>query len=462
MKKIGIVLGCIILLIAGILFVYSNKVLSENVIHSNIYIEDVYVGDLTPDDATKILEEKYNQGNITFTHQGNHWRYNLEELGYRYDIEKAVQEAYNIGRNKDIFSNVLRIFLSDRGYKETIPMDRKENFEAFYAVFDELEKSVNVDPVDAQILIESTIAVINGKKGIKVDRELLSEQVKQYLKNSDGQSISIPVKEENEKITASYLRQINGVIGEYHTTFNNRIPGRNHNIRLAASRIDHVLLNPGEVFSFNEKNGEISVASGYVDAPVIVKGELQEGIGGGVCQVSSTLYNSVLLSDLKIVERRNHSIPSGYVPIGRDATIFGNIIDFKFMNDKDYPIYIRSYVQGNTVKVLIYGDTGKHPKVSLTSTIVEVIPKKIQKIDDPSLPTGKEEIKTPGRDGIKSVTSIVINGVSKVISKDHYPMAVEVVRVGTGTSIEEPLLEGNSPNPGTFIPELNVFEPMNP
>lgn len=462
MKKVLIMSALIIFVLGTVFGLYANKVLDETVIYPNVYVEDVDLGGLNPNDASKLLEKKYDTGSIVFSYQSSRRIYDLKQLGYEYDIDKAVQEAFNIGREKDIFSNVLKVFLLERGYSERVGIDKKEKFDSFEKVFDELEQSINIEPVDAQIIIESAISVIEGKKGRKVDRAVLSERVKKYLENPDSLSVEVPVLEEDEKIKADYLRQINGIIGEYHTTFNNRILGRNHNIRLAASRIDHVLLHPGEVFSFNEKNGEISVASGYVDAPVIVKGELQEGVGGGVCQVSSTLYNSVLLSDLKIVERRNHSIPSGYVPVGRDATVFGNIIDFKFENDKEYPIYIRSYVQGNTVKVIIYGDVNRHPKVTLTSTVSEVIPKTIQKINDPTLPLGKEEIEKPGRDGLRSVTRVTVNGVTRIVSKDHYPMAPETIRIGTGPAkMESPLLEPGK-DPSVFVPELNIFEPINP
>lgn len=462
MKKAFIILAFIIALLGVGFALYANKVLSETTIYSNVYVEDINLGGLSISDASKLLTTKYDTGSISFAYHSSHRMYDLKRLGYEYDIDQSVQEAFNIGRDRDIFSNVLQVFLLERGYSQHVTIDKKENFAAFEKVFDELEQSINIEPVDAQIIIESTISVIEGKKGRKVDRAALSQKVKKYLENPDSSPIEVPVIEEDEKIKADYLRQINGIIGEYHTTFNNRILGRNHNIRLAASRIDHVLLQPGEVFSFNEKNGEISVAAGYVDAPVIVKGELQEGVGGGVCQVTSTLYNSVLLSDLKIVERKSHSIPSGYVPVGRDATIFGNIIDFKFANDKEYPIYIRSYVHGNTVKVIIYGDVNRHPKVSLTSTVSEVIPKTIQKINDATLPLGKEEIEKPGRDGIKSVTHLTVNGVTRIVSKDHYPMAPETIRIGTGPAeMQSPLLQPDK-DPSVFVPELNIFEPINP
>lgn len=102
------------------------------------------------------------------------------------------------------------------------------------------------------------------------------------------------------------------------------------------------------------------MAAGYKNAPVIVKGELQEGVGGGVCQVSTTLYNSVLYAGLDVVQRRAHSIPSSYVSIGRDAAVAYGSLDFVFRNSHDYPVYIKAFVSGNKVTARIYGDTTKH------------------------------------------------------------------------------------------------------
>ena len=106
---------------------------------------------------------------------------------------------------------------------------------------------------------------------------------------------------------------------------------------------------PGESFSYNEHTGTRTISNGYKNAPVIVQGVVQEGIGGGVCQVSSTLYNAVLYAGLEIESIKNHSIPSSYVPKGRDATVSGGAIDFIFKNNLKYPVYIKNSVYGNTL-----------------------------------------------------------------------------------------------------------------
>ena len=161
--------------------------------------------------------------------------------------------------------------------------------------------------------------------------------------------IEVPVKVTQASVKREQLSSINGIIGEFTTTFNAKVAGRSTNIRLASSKVDSVLLMPGQEFSFNNATGKITLAAGYKNAPVIVKGELQEGVGGGVCQVSTTLYNSVLYAGLDVVQRRAHSIPSSYVSIGRDAAVAYGSYDFKFRNNSGHDIKITCSTDGKNV-----------------------------------------------------------------------------------------------------------------
>jgi len=162
-------------------------------------------------------------------------------------------------------------------------------------------------------------------------------------------------------------------MGTYSTKFNSSQKERSYNISLSSNAIDGTILLPGDVFSFNEIVGPRSTSAGYKTAPVIFEGELVDGIGGGVCQVSSTIYNSVLKSQLGVVERVNHSIPSTYVPKGLDATVAYGFLDFKFKNTTDFPIYIESFVNKNILTVNIYGHQTNNREVKLISKVDNVI-----------------------------------------------------------------------------------------
>ncbi|MHB8072805.1 cell wall-binding repeat-containing protein [Desulfosporosinus fructosivorans] len=149
-----------------------------------------------------------------------------------------------------------------------------------------------------------------------------------------------------------------GPIAQYSTRFDSTQVNRTENIRLAAKALDGKLLAPGERFSFNNSVGERIAEAGYKEALIIEGNTFTPGLGGGVCQVSSTLYNVVLLADLEILERHSHSLPVNYVPPGRDATVSFPILDFKFKNSTDAYLLIRSFVDGNTLTFQLYKKEG--------------------------------------------------------------------------------------------------------
>ena len=250
------------------------------------------------------------------------------------------------------------------------------------------------------------------------------------------EDIVIPVEDVMPIVTSNLLSRINGIIGEFSTSFKGSSKNRIENIKLSANAISNKLVLPGEEFSYNKATGPRTAESGYRAANVIIGGELTPDIGGGVCQTSTTLYNALLRADLTIVERHNHSIPVGYVPIGQDAAVAYGYLDLKFKNNFDFPVFIYSKVVGDRVYVYIYGDkNSKDYTIKVSSQIVETIQPKTQTIIDPSLEPGESIVIQKGRTGYKVVTykSKVKDG--KVISKeqistDHYRKKDYIYKTG--------------------------------
>ena len=145
------------------------------------------------------------------------------------------------------------------------------------------------------------------------------------------------------------------MISSYSTKYSTRNKDRTTNLRLAAEKIDGTVLMPGEEFSYNKVVGERTIAAGYKEAPIYQDGQVVDGLGGGICQISTTLYNAVLYANLEILERRNHQFVPSYVPAGRDATVVYGAIDFRFKNSRSYPIKIKCSVSGGIAKFEIYG-----------------------------------------------------------------------------------------------------------
>ncbi len=202
--------------------------------------------------------------------------------------------------------------------------------------------------------------------------------------------------------------------------------GRTNNLKLASSKIDGYVLMPGETFSYNEVVGPRTVEAGFQTAGVYSGGKEVEGLGGGICQISSTLYNIVIKSNLEIVQRENHVFLPGYLPAGQDATVVWGAIDFKFKNTRNYPVKILSTVNGGYVTMKMYGlKEENEPEISFETVYHQTLYPQTVYEDTTSLPAGQTRVTTSGKNGCKSTTYKVVkqNGVvvsKTVLSKDTY------------------------------------------
>jgi len=214
-------------------------------------------------------------------------------------------------------------------------------------------KKEDEEAVDAK-LDENTWEVYDEKKGKKVKVDKTLEAV---LNAEEGEEVRFVVEEIIPKITYDMLERNIVTIGSYSTPLLNREDNRIHNIELASEKIDYYKLEPGEEFSFNRVVGRRTEAKGYEEAPIIIRtkdGPKKDyGVGGGVCQISSTLYNAVEECGLEITERHMHSKDVGYVPRGEDATVAYGSIDFKFRNNRNHPVMIRTWVSEKSVTAKI-------------------------------------------------------------------------------------------------------------
>ncbi len=205
----------------------------------------------------------------------------------------------------------------------------------------QLEAQVYLPPVNA--VIDDRGQIVPEKKGRTLNYNAFIQQFFTYFYSSGPMTTDKIYQDVFPKVDQVLLKQVSQKrIGHYVTFFNPRNKNRSHNIQLAAKAINNYVVLPGEIFSFNKVVGKRTKAKGYLQAPVIVKGELSEGIGGGICQVSSTLYNAVDHAGLHIVKRYSHSRDVAYVPPGRDATVSWYGPDFVFQNKYPYPILIRA------------------------------------------------------------------------------------------------------------------------
>ncbi|GAA0420223.1 MULTISPECIES: VanW family protein [Virgibacillus] len=221
-----------------------------------------------------------------------------------------------------------------------------------HQLVDDLKKKIYKAPKNATIAKSGNI--ILEKPGITIDEDQFYIQFKKTFYDDKADGFHIPVEKVYPRVDKALLENIRTKeLGNYVTFYKKGNEERSHNIALAAEAIDNHVVFPGEMFSFNKVVGERTKSRGYKRAPVIVKGELSEDIGGGICQVSSTLFNAVDLKGIQIVERYAHSRSVPYVPPGRDATVSWWGPDFSFKNMYNEPVLIRAHASNGKMLVRI-------------------------------------------------------------------------------------------------------------
>ena len=231
------------------------------------------------------------------------------------------------------------------------------------------------------------------------------------------------------------LSKIDTVLGRFETYFNSQNYNRSTNIKLAASATTNILLNQGEVFSFNSNIQNSNISKYLKEAPVIINGKSEKGRGGGMCQVSSTIYNAALYSGMSIISVRNHSIPSPYIEKGRDATVSGGIIDLKFKNNYKTPVYIYNQVMGNKIVCTIYGNKRDKQDIEIITEITDEINNRIIRKNSEKYDLGVKTIEQEGRKGYKVKTYRVykndFGNKSEYIGESYYPPQDKIIIYGT-------------------------------
>ena len=320
---------------------------------------------------------------------------------------------------------------------------------------DKIHEEVYQEAQDAYI-VEEPFEVHPEVEGIDFDVEAAKELLKE-----DKEEYVIPLIITEPEITIDELGEeaFPNQLATFTTRYDVSDVDRTTNLRLACQKINGTVLLAGETFSYNDVVGARTVAAGYKNAKIYEAGQVVDGLGGGICQISSTLYNAALLANLEIVERRNHQFVTSYVPAGRDATVVYGSTDFKFKNTRQYPIRIVATANAGIATISIYGIKEENEYTFKFSTkTISTIPYSTQYIDDSTLPQGTEVVKQKGTNGLITETYItkLLNGKTistELLSRDTYSAMTRIVRRGTGavvnSSTEEQTVETTTPTTET-------------
>ena len=264
------------------------------------------------------------------------------------------------------------------------------------------------------------------------------EDAKKLLEE-DREQYEIQLTITKPKITTAQIgsEAFPDLLATYSTRYDGGDVDRTTNLRIACQKINEKVVLPGETFSYNKTLGVRSTATGYKNAKVYENGQVVDGIGGGICQISSTLYNSVLMSNLEIVERKNHQFVTSYTPAGRDATVVYGMTDFKFKNTRTYAIKIKASAANGIATVSIYGIKEENEyTVSFSTKTISTIPYTVKYVEDSTLAAGTEKVKQKGANGLITETYITksLNGKvvsTKLLSRDTYNAMQRIILKGT-------------------------------
>lgn len=303
-----------------------------------------------------------------------------------------------------------------------------------------LYNEVYISPENATLDPEQDYAIVESVTGVSFD--IMAAQT--LLDTSaEGSIIEVPLVFTEPDITTALLKEnlFRDVLGTYTTTVSGT-SDRKSNVKLAAQACNGTIIMPGETFSYNETVGQRTTAAGYKAANAYMNGEVVQEVGGGICQVSSTLYNATLLANLEITERHNHTYESSYVPLGLDATVSWGGPDYKFTNNTDYPIkVVTSYSSSDRLTCTIYGTDLTGYTVKMTSETLSVTPYSTVEEKTDTLYEGETKVKTSGENGYTVQTYRKVydaNGTLLSTTKEAYSTYKKMDRVVlVGTKVKE-------------------------
>ncbi len=423
---------------------------SRGKIAGGVSVAGVPLGGHAPGAAAAVLSKRIPESTVVRLNPGESGKpMNLpaKHVGLRYDIRRGVSDAYLVGR-KDWIGERYADRWRARSQGVNLPLFASYNKGALrWVLLNTAAERYELKPRDASIVADGgKLYKYRGQSGIAIDVPASLARAEAFQVTTPTTSVELPVilKEAKPSVTFEDLAPIDSVLATYMTRYNPEQRDRSTNVRLAAKAVNGAIVKAGETFSYNSRVGPRVKAAGYRDAIIFVNGKMEPGTGGGICQVSSTLYNAALLAGLDIRQRSKHSMAVVYVPIGLDATVSYGQIDLKFQNPLKHAIFIRAGASRGQMTATIYGAASDKKQVRLVRNLGRQIPYGTVTEVNPAMRPGSRRVVEKGVAGYAvSVQRIFSeNGKERVekVSSDVYRPHPAVVQVGP------------APKPATALP----------
>ncbi len=535
-KKIAILIAIGVIVVLALLFstIFALININNTKIISGVTINGIELGKLSKEDSMQKLTELANQKLETdILIKANDFEYGikLSQLETQYNIEKALEEAYNVGRNGNVFSNNFAI-VKAKIFGKDINLEYTYNEELLTNILNDVASKVPNAVVEPNYSIEGDKLIISkGKEGNSIDKERLKNQIVDlilinnmsneinielitvqpsaididkiyeevytepkdayYTENpfqlfphingidfnledarealkEDKEEYEIQLKITTPKVTTSQIgtEAFPDLLSSFSTKYDASNIPRTTNLKLAMDKLNGVIVASGETFSYNKTLGKRTAESGYKEAGGYAGGKVVQTLAGGICQISSTLYDAVVYANLDIVERHNHMFLAGYVSAGKDATVVYGSLDFQFKNTRKYPVMIKTNIGNGIAKISIYGIKEEvEYDVDIVTNVLSYTPFKVIYENDNSLAAGEQRVSQSGMNGCKSITYKILklngNEVSRsVLSSDSYDPMDKIIKVGpkkTLPAVTTPQPEPqNEPETDTVTEQPNI------
>lgn len=419
----------------------------SDTIYAGIFLDTVDVGGMTKDEAVTAYQQYIKNMDslyLKLTSSIGEYEIPFSELDVTVDVESAVEEAFAYGRKGNVLTRYKEIraleeenvtIIPEKQFDEEILEDKLAN-----DAWDLMKQAKNATVAR----IDGEFVVYAGEDGVSLmtDRTIAAIE-KEFDKVWQARSIQLEAVTEvtHPEYTEEDFYGIDSLLGRYATEYSNRTPERIQNLMVGASKIADSVVLPGEQFSVYDTVSPFTEENGYGNAGQYVNDELVDGLGGGICQVSTTLYNAVLEAELQVDERYPHSMTVDYVKKGMDAAIAEGYQDFRFTNNTEYPIYIDAYAGGGVISVAIYGHETRpsNRRIEFESQVIEEFePDEPQTIYDETLPAGEERITYEHKGYYVEVWKhIYVDGEltdSVKVSGSQYNAVGRKTRIGTGAA----------------------------
>lgn len=409
-------------------------------IQAGVTISGLDVGNLSQGDAKLILDKEINRllsQTLKLKVGSQTSEVKLEDLGFAVNSDLALQEAYDIGRKGSIYQIVLLKMSPPNGTNINLSqkIDDTKLREAINGTFKDFSKPAT--NATFQINKDNTMSITKEHTGLIIDTEALITEIKGLDIHKLDPEFQVKLKEQIPLITAAQLedQKITGLLASYTTRFDPTQTARSDNVRIAARALDMAVIKPGDTLSFNQIVGERTVEAGYKDAYIIVNGEFVPGLAGGICQVSSTLYNTGLFANLAVTQRSNHDLAISYAPLGQDATVAYPDLDLKFNNNSGGYLLVRTRTNYNSVTIEMYGKVKPGQEVFIGNTIESVLPVVEKRLVDETMAHGTSVLKQQGQPGyiVKSTRTVKVNGAivsNEPLKQSRYQALPKVFSVG--------------------------------